>query len=170
MRRAAATVGKPVAQTAAHAVILTEYLDPAILAQEGQQLVEHRPGQRQAFHQPGGIQAAGVVQVFAEQIDQQRFGKSGFRHAAWLCNIKVIVFTGTIQPGLLDPGNPRQVHGLLPGICWFLYIIRSASSTDSARFQLQWRWHRENDDEPHRYALQEYGFAKQPSPNNAQQI
>ncbi|MNR07683.1 hypothetical protein D3C85_1238130 [compost metagenome] len=114
--RAATAVGKPVAQAAAGAVILTEHLDPTILAQKGQQLVEHRPGKRQALHQPGGIQAAGVVQVFAEQIDQQRFGKSGFRHAAWLCHVERIVFSGTIPPGLLDPGNPRQVHGLLPGI------------------------------------------------------
>ncbi|MNG04627.1 hypothetical protein D3C84_877720 [compost metagenome] len=143
--RAATAVGKPVAQAAAGAAILTEHLDPTIFAQEGQQLVEHRPGQRHALHQPGGIQAAGVVQMFAEQIDQQRFGKSGFRHAAWLCHVESVVLTGTIQPGLLDPGNPRQVHGLLPGICWFLYMIRSASSTDSARFRQRWRWHKESD-------------------------
>ncbi|MCY1431061.1 hypothetical protein D9M71_470230 [compost metagenome] len=130
--RAATAVGKPVAQAAAGAVILTEHLDPTILAQKGQQLVEHRPGKRQALHQPGGIQAAGVVQVFAEQIDQQRFGKSGFRHAAWLCHVESII-TGTIPPGLLDPGYPRQVHGLLPGIYWFFYMIsiKSASSTGS---------------------------------------
>ncbi|MNZ70914.1 hypothetical protein D3C78_892650 [compost metagenome] len=69
LRRAATALGEAVAQATASAG-LAEHLDPPLLAQEAQQLVEHRPGQRQALHQPAAIQTAGVVQVFAQQIDQ----------------------------------------------------------------------------------------------------